>query len=307
MPTIGYHAGGPGWAMPFADSVSPTTSASPTDVAGSFDRSKEHPVPAMSDVKTRLQVRWQRSQMILRAPRVRIDLFGDADVLETYQDFTARHPRFRFTSAKRWGVALLRLPDDAATYLGGRDRQAIRTNRNRAEKAGYHYEVVSSEDYLDDIVEVNRSAHARQGRPMGEAAYDRDEVARAFDGHGRIHGVIDQGGRLRAYAVTPNLGDCVVISVILGHADALEHGVMYMLVSGLVRTTMDGRDPDGTPHWVMYDTFWGAGAGLEYFKRRLGFEPYTVSWAWKEPGGLASGTRRGDPLDRPGHGPIADT
>jgi hypothetical protein len=75
-------------------------------------------------------------------------------------------------------------------------------------------------------------------------------------------------------------GDSVVISMILGHADALEHGVMYLLVSEVVRATMDTRRPDGSPHWLMYDTFWGAAPGLAYFKQRLGFEPYTVAWSW---------------------------
>ena len=41
----------------------------------------------------------------------------------------------------------------------------------------------------------------------------------------------------------------------------------------------------------MYDTFWGAKPGLAYFKRRTGFEAYTVNWVWvpDRPIGAAAG------------------
>ena len=61
----------------------------------------------MSQAKKRFDDRWQRSRTVFRAPRVQIELYGDQDVHETFRDFTARHPRFRFTSAKRWGVGLV--------------------------------------------------------------------------------------------------------------------------------------------------------------------------------------------------------
>ena len=180
------------------------------------------------------------------------------------------------------GVGLVRLPATFDLYLAGRDRQAIRTNRRHADKAGYRYVHVSPEGYLEDIVDINRSAPVRQGKPMKDAYVDREQVARSFADHDRIHAIVDADGHLRAYAVTLDLGDCVVISMILGHADALEHGVMYLLVSEVVRSTMDARRADGSPHWLMYDTFWGAAPGLAYFKQRLGFEPFTVKWVWAD-------------------------
>jgi hypothetical protein len=60
--------------------------------------------------------------------------------------------------------------------------------------------------------------------------------------------------------------------------------------------TIEGRRPDGTPHWAMYDTFWGATKGLAYFKERVGFRQYTVDWVWVDrDAGRPSATGLGTP------------
>jgi hypothetical protein len=75
----------------------------------------------------------------------------------------------------------------------------------------------------------------------------------------------------------------VIFETLLGYADALEAGVMYLLMSEVIGTTIAERDATGSPEWAMYDTFWGAAPGLAYFKERVGFKPYTVDWAWVDP------------------------
>ena len=62
-----------------------------------------------------LHDRWSRMLAVLQALRVRIEMFGDGDARAAYQAFTTRHPRFRFAAAKRWGVALLALPERQRT------------------------------------------------------------------------------------------------------------------------------------------------------------------------------------------------
>ena len=192
----------------------------------------------------------------------------------------SRHPRLPIMARKRWGVALIRLPATFAEYLAGGPKQAVRTNRRRATAAGYRYATVPTRDYLDDIFEINASEPSRQGRPMAEDYLDRDEVARQAERHPISHGILDADGRLRAYAITRDVGDAIILSTILGHAAALDDGVMYLLVSEVIRTAIEGRRADSTPLWVMYDTYWGAKPGLAYFKRRAGFLPYTVDWVW---------------------------
>jgi hypothetical protein len=231
-----------------------------------------------------LRERWKRSIAVLRAPRVRIEVYGDDEARAIHRAFTARHPRFRVVPRKRWGVALLRLPDAFDEYVGGHSKKVLRQKRRLAEQHGFRYTVVPPDHYIDDILAINRSAPTRQGRPMPESYTDREQVIRTFQGRTAIHAILDADGRLRAYAIVPVIGDAFVFSTILGHADDLEHGTMYLLVSEVIRTFIHVRRATGSPTWAMYDTFWGASKGLAYFKERLGFRPYTVDWVWADHG-----------------------
>jgi hypothetical protein len=249
----------------------------------------------MSEWADRLRERRERASGVLHAPRVRIEVFGGESAHAVYRAFTARHPRFLVTAAKRWGVALAPLPDAFEDFVGGGSRKVLRQKRRLAEKAGFHYALVSPQERLDEIMEINRSAPERQGRPMEDGYLDREAVVRAFEGRGNVHGILDADGRLRAYALVLDIGDAIVFSMLLGHADDVEQGTMYLLVSEAIRASIEGRRPDGTPHWAMYDTFWGATKGLAYFKERVGFRQYTVDWVWVDrkpgsPSATGSGT-----------------
>lgn len=222
--------------------------------------------------------RWSRLVTVLRAPRVTIEVYGDAKARSVYEAFTARHPRFIVTSAKRWGVALLRLPDTYDMYL--KSRKTLRRNSRRAEVAGYRYAIVRPSEHLEAIVEINCSTPVRQGRPMQEV--DLEWAARSFGSWDAIHGILDGQGRLRAYATVLRLGDAYAFSSLIGHAEHLHSGVMYLLVSRAVGACINARGADGAPYWLMADTFWGSSEGLAYFKRRVGFEPHTVRWVWTE-------------------------
>jgi hypothetical protein len=208
-------------------------------------------------------------------------MFGGDEARAAHRAFTARHPRFRVTSAKRWGAALLSLADSFDVYLASTST-LVRRRRTAALKAGYRYALVRPLEHIDDILEVNRSAPTRQGRTMDRVYTDRDEMLRTFADGRSIDAVLDAAGRLRAYADVPDLGDAFVFSFIIGHADDMDHGIMYLLATEAVGRCIARRRPDGTPGWLMYDTFWGASEGLVFFKERLGFRPYTVDWRWVE-------------------------
>jgi hypothetical protein len=232
-------------------------------------------------MKMTARERWQRTITVLRAPRVQIEVYGDDDARAVYHAFTARHPRFKVTAAKRWGVALLRLPDTFEAYLRAGSR-LVRRRRKSALDAGFRYVIAEPMPYLDDILEIHRSAPSRQGRPMGAKYLDRDHVVRSVGSRAAIHAILNPEGRLRAYAIVVDIGDASTFSALIGHADDLDHGIMYLLVSEVVRDRIDVRRPDGSPMWLVFDTFWGATQGLADFKERTGFRPYTVSWRWVE-------------------------
>ena len=255
-------------------------------VPGSMPLERGSPCSAhgcvMNERVQRWSDRWDRTLEVVRAPRVRIEVSGDETARADFRVFTARHPRLKVVAAKRWGVALLAIPDSFEEYLNGGSRHR-RRKRNRAEKAGFRYAVVPPLEHLDEILEVNRSAPSRQGRPMSDRYVDRELVLREHEHDAEMHAILDPAGHVRAYAITHDLGDVVAFSKLMGHADDLDAGVMYLLVSEIVRRCVVSRQETRLPTWLMYDTYWGAKAGLATFKTRLGFTPYTVRWVWAGP------------------------
>jgi hypothetical protein len=244
---------------------------------------------SLKELRSRGAAAWERSREVLKAPRVQIDMYGDDEAWIAYGAFTRRHPRFRVTQAKRWGVALVRLPDTFDGYVGGGSNKLLRQKRRLAEKAGFRYEEVDSAARVDEVLAVNLSTPERQGRAMSAGYTDRARVEKTLARYPRIHAILDREGVLRAYAVTPLVGDLFFFTMILGHADDMEHGTMYLLVSEVIRSFIETPPGGRRPTWAMYDTFWGAAPGLAYFKRRVGFDPYTVEWRWRgeRPGGAA--------------------
>ena len=223
---------------------------------------------------------WQTISEMRRLPSVHVQLHGDTVCKEAHKSFTRRHPRYKIIQAKRWGVALVALPPTFDEYLRGTKRQAVRTNRNRALVQGFVFKQVDPTTYLDDILAVNQSMPIRSGRPMDEPYVAVDDLVAYFADKPRIYGLINSEGSLRAYAYARVCGEVFVLSRLLGHGDDLNQGVMYLLVTEVIREMIGLRQRKGTPVWGMYDTFFGATPGTSYFKRRLGFEAYKVTWHW---------------------------
>jgi hypothetical protein len=240
----------------------------------------------MSDEGNRISLdqirdRWSRMRAVIQAPRVRIEMFGDAAARTEYLGFTARHPRFRFTAAKHWGVALLPLPERAEDYLPTAS-QYVRRQRNRAMRLGYRAVMISPAERLSEILEINLSSEVRQGRRMPSLYTNQDVVATTIGRRPSINGIEDARGRLRAYANVIDVGGTYILSTFLGHAADLSSGVMYLLLADAIARSVAARREDGSPSWLMYDTFWGASRGLAFFKERAGFRPYTVDWVWRD-------------------------
>ncbi len=223
-------------------------------------------------------------RQVLSLPEVEIRLWGDDRCQRAYRYYTRRHPRYWIIRNKVWGVALMPLPDSFEEYLRGRDRQALRTNRNRSLSAGYSFRDFSPVERLDEMVEVNRSLPVRQGRPIAASYIERQQLASYFEGIPSVFGVFNAEGRLRAYAHVPVCGEVGDVVRLLGHGEDLDHGVMYLLLSEVIRHLIDRKNRLGFPRWVMYDTFLGASPGLRYFKERMGFRPCRVRWTWTPEG-----------------------
>ncbi|MGB9790947.1 MAG: hypothetical protein ACPLTR_00025 [Thermacetogeniaceae bacterium] len=223
---------------------------------------------------------WALLKELLDLECVEIRMWGDEEGARTYRYFIRLHPRYKIIRNKAWGVALIPLPDTFEEYLRGKDKQALRTNRRRAFAEGYYFDEFSPLEHLQEMLDINRSKPIRQGKPMAKTYIEEQELIACLEKIPSMFGVFNAKGLLRAYAYVPVYGEVAVVSRLLGHGDDLEKGIMYLLLSEIIRYLIELKNKQGVPKWIMYDTFFGALPGLRYFKERMGFKPYRVRWSW---------------------------
>jgi len=213
-------------------------------------------------------------------PSVNICLWGDSLSRTYYEYFTRPHSRYKIIQNKRWGAGLLKLPDSFDLYLKGKEKEYLRRKRNHALRLGYTFASFTAVGRVDEILAINASMPVRQGKIMHADYLDPIKVRAFVEGAGSLYGVFDREDLLKGYAFAPVIGDVFVYSRLLGHENDLEAGVMYLLVSEVIREMVARKNQAGYPLWAMYDTFFGASAGLRYFKGKLGFAPHNVKWNW---------------------------
>lgn len=214
-------------------------------------------------------------------PIVKIRLFGNEKCRKIYSAFTRPHPKYKIIRAKCIGVALLKIPDTFEDFLKGGERQALRTNRTKALKEGFKYSQFEAKQYVEDILAINTSAPVRQAKPMDKSYLTREMVLKFIEENPVLHGVFNKEGTLVAYSQTVLCGEVLILNRIIGHAAFVDQGIMYLLVSEIVKEMISLKKENGLPLWIMYDMFFGALPGLRYFKERLGFKPYRVIWLAK--------------------------
>lgn len=223
---------------------------------------------------------WALLKELSALQKVEIRMWGGEECAQIYRYFTRLHPRYRIIRNKVWGVALTPLLDTFEEYLRGKDKQALRTNRKRALAEGFYFGEFAPVERLEEMLDINRSKPMRQGKPMAKSYVEEQELVTYLEGIRSMFGVFNAEGRLRAYAYVRVCGEVGVVSRLLGHGDDLDKGIMYLLLSEVIRHLIELKQKQGVPRWVMYDTFFGASPGLRYFKERMGFKPYRVRWSW---------------------------
>ena len=214
-------------------------------------------------------------------PKVRINLHGCKRCHLIYSSFNKRHPRYFIIKRKTVGAALLDLPTSYQGYLRGKARQALRTNINKATILGYRVTNIHPQDHLDEILAINNSAQLRQGHKMHKSYTDNDLVQKYLSEVTGMIGAVNSQGKLVGYIDPIYCGELIIINRLLGHANTLDHGVMYLMMADIVKRAIEKKQHGGREKWVMYDMMFGASRGLRYFKERLGFKPYLVKWLWQ--------------------------
>jgi hypothetical protein len=178
----------------------------------------------------------------------------------------------------------------------------------KAEKRGCYGRFFDFRSYAPDIVAINTSAPARQGRPMtahyqhsvedyggypkGIAPERVPSQAATWVRHfglfqrhpGHRQGDVVSDEQLLAYIALRRYGNFAIYSTIIGHADHLQFGIMYKmhldLVSGVIATRNSAtgdldcsqKSLDGL-RYLCYSAFYYIQPGLQLWKRRMLFEP----------------------------------
>src|SRR2546428_644861 len=96
-------------------------------------------------------------------PEGTIQIYGGPVEEQGFPRLVQPHPRVKLIQSKRWGAALVLLPDHFEEYLRGREKQALRTNRTRALRLGFRFAAVNPLQHLEEMLAINRSLQFRQG------------------------------------------------------------------------------------------------------------------------------------------------
>ncbi len=220
-------------------------------------------------------LRWALDVMAM--DRLEIRMYGDDAAWAMFRDVTARHPRLK-VSIGSYGPSLVRLSGWDGGYLQGGDFADARRKARRAAKAGYTVRPINADGYRGELLEIHRSTPARQGIPMKPDVLTEEGVARAF-GNRQGNGVFDAGGRLRGYMLWIDAGEVIVLRGVMGHAEFLRDGIMYLLFSETIREAIEKCERGGAA-WLQYTWHHRQGDGMRRFKHELGFRPYRVAWRW---------------------------
>jgi hypothetical protein len=163
-------------------------------------------------------------------------------------------------------VALLTVPPSTKEYLsavGPKTRNMI----SKARRRFYYHAPFVWNERLADIHEVNTSKPVRQGKPMSRAyqAFPKQSAEASY----AVRTGVFLDDILVAYAKCVRMHQLSIIVTIIGHADHLTHGVMNMLVYGIVAQSI-GTDVTHINYLTMPPN-----SSLSSFKRRVGFKPHT--------------------------------
>jgi hypothetical protein len=221
-------------------------------------------------------------------PRLSISLgHGDTDDEQCrvspvyhFEQFTTPNRTYPGYGELEVNVSLLRIPDDVEKdYFGIPDSYWLRQKVRRARKLGYEYRQFLHDDYIDDLYEINTSKEQRQGRAMSAQYRDRPPNQVPFPTptcprHRNDYVGVFLDGKLYAYALIVQCGEMMLYSMILGHGDHMDNGIMNLLVYESVKWN---RENCGTRYAIYYLADSGT-EGLQFFKRKMGFSAHTVRW-----------------------------
>lgn len=148
-----------------------------------------------------------------------------------------------------------------------------RNLRNKAIKLGYTCKYISYEErnnLLNDIYEINISSINRQGKRMKESYLEYPKEMSdntTCNKHYSLWYGVFKDSKMVGYIVGAYCGNMVAFSMILGHADYLKDGIMYLLSNHVMNTSYNLGC-----RYCLYSRWSDGTDGLRTFKHNLGFK-----------------------------------
>ena len=174
----------------------------------------------------------------------------------------------------RYPLGLLSIPSTYEEYLNT-VRKQTRKRIRKAQEDGYVFKEFVWNDYLDDIYKINTSKEVRSGGSMlgwyREPVKPRHLSSEEQD-YRKYYGIF-KDGYLCAYLYLIICGDCCFFKHIMGHADHLKNGVMYYLISCVLRTFVGHSRIKWLKYGVLTDR---AKGGTIEFRKNARFEGYAI-------------------------------
>ena len=223
---------------------------------------------------------WKTLKQTIWTDIVTVSMFGSEYARERFGYFSSPHPQFPLIPRKSMGAAMIDLQAGYADYQRSKFRTLAKRKLKAAKQRKYSYAKIDAASAIDQVMEINASRPERGGRPMLPLYLNRSKFELILGEIGNAHVVRCPDGKIVAYALVPNIGDLWTLDYVLGHGDHLSSGVMYLLMAHVIEEKFELAKTAGNPKWIMYDTWFGANAGLRQFKAALGFSPYWVRWRW---------------------------
>lgn len=212
---------------------------------------------------------------ISKLPKRVITLDTSAEGKNIFKSFTKPHPRLLVVKNKSLGVALIDLKEfkseeDYLKSVSGKNSTAYFSRK--AARKGYTFKDLDPHKHDEEILSINGSASERQGKGMDDSY--RKKIDYPVNKRNLYFGIY-QEKTLVAYIWVVLTGELAILNRLLGHAEHLDAGIMYQMVSGVIGQLIKDHHEI---KYVMYDTMMGAGDGLKLFKKRCGFKAYRVNW-----------------------------
>lgn len=236
-------------------------------------KARMHVIKNMSDYKNRA--------VVLELPHVAYLKRTDSEAMFLYFWFSECNKYFSqylipigmgksALSPSEWAV--FKLDCEYQDYFDHRIKSAERALIRKAIKNGFTVRKISYDEYLKEILEINRSKSERGGRPMSEDylnAQKWEEVVRPINPDIYTFGCFNAEGKLVAYYLFEKITNFFHTAKGIAHNDVLNFGVMNYLFAYSVSELSSIKK---CPYLIYGPMDKDSKSGLNGFKRHVGCE-----------------------------------